>query len=466
MFQFLLKSKYHNLKFPSRFSLQNPKPLIKYNLNENIDENEITYHVANNNIKTYAIKEMYFELDLIIFFTDTSHIYVFNTITSHLSIITLFSTSTCSAKSITINKSNNCLLIVYVSKANGIQELKCVEISIEKLKTNPTNNFIIDDFSKLFEREVFISPAFIEFDDVNKIILTKNSLGTFKIWSMENYKTVFEITDKRIEEVRLAEEVLLTIKSTNILEKILLSVYDIRNGKNLYNYEIDLIPNYSLIFLELFKHVLFMKQEYHVPLFINLITLENYFLREDFDDDAFFIYINTKKIILAFSCNIIYFYDLKGRVINKVSKQNTLNSLSPNDIAISNNKKYFCVCWKFLNDDSSQRTVLRKSQYSSGSKRSMISNSRSRYSKLFSCSLSPISQENEELNVGMIEEETYNEMNSGNCLEIYDLDYIEKGVTYRFNLQNNINISSLIFFSNYMKIYYVTIYGKICEISL
>ena len=107
MFQFLLKSKYHNLKFPSRFSLQNPKPLIKYNLNENIDENEITYHVANNNIKTYAIKEMYFELDLIIFFTDTSHIYVFNTITSHLSIITLFSTSTCSAKSITINKSNN-----------------------------------------------------------------------------------------------------------------------------------------------------------------------------------------------------------------------------------------------------------------------------------------------------------------------------------------------------------------------
>ena len=40
---------------------------------------------------------------------------------------------------------------------------------------------------------------------------------------MENYKTVFEITDKRIEEVRLAEEVLLTIKSTNILEKILLS---------------------------------------------------------------------------------------------------------------------------------------------------------------------------------------------------------------------------------------------------
>ena len=96
----------------------------------------------------------------------------------------------------------------------------------------------------------------------------------------------------------------------------------------------------------------------------------------------------------------------------------------------------------------------------------MISNSRSRYSKLFSCSLSPISQENEELNLGMIEEETYNEMNSGSCLEIYDLDYIEKGVTYKFNLQNNINISSLIFFSNYMKIYYVTIYGEICEISL
>ena len=114
----------------------------------------------------------------------------------------------------------------------------------------------------LFEREVFISPSFIEFDDVNNIILTKNALGTFKVWKMENYTMIFELTDKRIEEVRLAEDVLLTIKSTNVTEKLLLGVYDIKNGKNLYNYEIDLIPNSSLIFLELFRHVLFLKQEF------------------------------------------------------------------------------------------------------------------------------------------------------------------------------------------------------------
>ena len=209
-----------------------------------------------------------------------------------------FSTAASSAKSITINKSNNCLLVVYVSNDGHSQELKCVEVPIEIIKQQQ-RAITRDCFRLLFEREVFISPSFIEFDDVNNIILTKNALGTFKVWKMENYTMIFELTDKRIEEVRLAEDVLLTIKSTNVTEKLLLGVYDIKNGKNLYNYEIDLIPNSSLIFLELFRHVLFLKQEFHVPIFINMINLDNTFFQDDFNDDAFFIYNNLHKIILC-----------------------------------------------------------------------------------------------------------------------------------------------------------------------
>ena len=468
MFKFLLKAKHSKVKFPSRFEIKKAHPIHPIlcstisNHSENI--NEISTSNLNQNIKTYSVKEMYLESDLLFFLTESSMIYIYNTVMSSFYSLLYFSTAASSAKSITINKSNNCLLVVYVSNDGHSQELKCVEVPIEIIKQQQ-RAITRDCFRLLFEREVFISPSFIEFDDVNNIILTKNALGTFKVWKMENYTMIFELTDKRIEEVRLAEDVLLTIKSTNVTEKLLLGVYDIKNGKNLYNYEIDLIPNSSLIFLALFRHVLFLKQEFHVPIFINMINLDNTFFQDDFNDDAFFIYNNLHKIILAFNLSIIYFYDLNGKLLNKLTKKNNVGTITPNDIAISNDKKYLCVCWKFLNDESNDSSdVLRKSQ-SIESKRSLLSGTRSKRSQLFSCSISSIDKSDIN-NIGMIEEDTFNEMHYGNCIDIINLDEIEKGVSYSINLNVNMNISSLLFDSTSMNIYYVTVFGEIYEISL
>ena len=44
-----------------------------------------------------------------------------------------------------------------------------------------------------------VTPASIEYDDYNKILLTMNSLGTYKIWNLKDYSKKMEINDKRIE---------------------------------------------------------------------------------------------------------------------------------------------------------------------------------------------------------------------------------------------------------------------------
>ena len=66
----------------------------------------------------------------------------------------------------------------------------------------------------------------------------------------------------------------------------------------------------------------------------------------------------------------------------------------------------------------------------------------------------------------MIEEDTFNEMHYVNSINIINLDEIEKGVSYSINLNVNMNISSLLFDSTSMNIYYVTVFGEIYEISL
>ncbi len=56
----------------------------------------------------------------------------------------------------------------------------------------------------LFESESLQWPGFVEFDDVNKKILTFSAVErVYKVWDMEFYKLLFKIEDKTIEEIKI-----------------------------------------------------------------------------------------------------------------------------------------------------------------------------------------------------------------------------------------------------------------------
>ena len=161
MFKFLLKAKHSKVKFPSRFEIKKAHPIHPIlcstisNHSENI--NEISTSNLNQNIKTYSVKEMYLESDLLFFLTESSMIYIYNTVMSSFYSLLYFSTAASSAKSITINKSNNCLLVVYVSNDGHSQELKCVEVPIEIIKQQQ-RAITRDCFRLLFERCLKFTP--------------------------------------------------------------------------------------------------------------------------------------------------------------------------------------------------------------------------------------------------------------------------------------------------------------------
>mgnify|MGYP003303625506 CR=1 FL=1 len=104
------------------------------------------------------------------------------------------------------------------------------------METN--TSFKDEDLEPILTKECFLPPSFIEYDNHNKLLIIKNSLGTIKAISMENYKELYDITDRNCVEVRKSQEGIALIKQTDFEEKFEIDIYNIKNGKKIINIKV------------------------------------------------------------------------------------------------------------------------------------------------------------------------------------------------------------------------------------
>ena len=486
----IIRKKYLNKsQLPKRFNIKQKKPKFLFNTKDNIEESiksiSLSTYNSNNEDKKNCI-ELLFSDELIIILLENSEIILYDIITKKTKKILCFSTITNKAKSLYLNQLRKTLLITYITKRldlNRGYELKLTEIKVNDLKEKSI--FKINDFTKLIDNESMVTPAFLEFDDYNKVILTMNSLGTYKIWNLSDYSKKMEITDKRIEETRLANDSFIVIKTLSLVFRMYLQIYDIRNGKILYNFEIELIQDCSVSFIEIFGNVLFLKQVGHLPMLINLLTIDTYFLNDDISDDTLFIYAPKHKIAFGFNKKNIIFFDLKGNILKKIL--NIINyQFLPKDIFISNDENFLAICWGVNleeNYDSSNKSnssnsslyTIKRGDYNNNynSENSFLSSfSKSNFdmNDPFNCQVSEVKKRNNNLN--KIDNTGFSHLSSiipqfeyHFKFEIFDLnDLSDKGIKFTY-LPKGVKNSKIVLNQKYMKGFFVTDDGGVYEID-
>jgi hypothetical protein len=308
---------------------------------------------SENLLTPLNISEMYIYEELIIILSEDGTIYLVDILASISNkyiykTIKSFSHPNKLAKSISLNLANGSLLIVYLMRDSYLAELKCAKITLQNLKEYLEGSVEINgvEIEDIFKSENLSSPAFVEFDEFNNKIITRNSLSTYKVWNMKDFKLVFEMTDKRIDEIRTADGIFLTIRSQDTHDKLLLSVYEIGTGKLVINYEINLIPMVELEILEIFDKVLLLKQAGSNSLIVNLITFEYNIIKNDFlDEKSLFMFINKSNSFVTLNRNTLIFYSIKGEELRRIKNDN-IDMIYPNHVHLTCDRNYLLVYWE------------------------------------------------------------------------------------------------------------------------
>ena len=516
MFQLLKKSKLDKISLNKKnrdILLNNflPKHPIKRaefsSLRKN--NNEINSTDNNTEIKiNYIIEDTRFYEGLLIALTSIGTIFIYDIYSKKLKKIICFNTNDLKAKGIHINSIRKSFLVTIFSSINDINNIQCYEISFENLKQKEKINLF--DFIRIIKSEEFLdSECYVQFDEYNKVILTRNILRTNKIWNFENYSKNFEFTYSNLNEIRMTGGAVLVCEKTNELRKYNLYIFDVNNGKKLYTSEIIFHPDKKIIFFELIRNYLFVKQQGNYPLYIDLISNKIKVINEYIDSDALFMYSgNTNKFILV-SLDRYLIFDINGDLLKKVINNNLSLEIKQNDICSPNNNYPFVICWHLANVSFSKSQSSLRSQNSIASSLSNISlrdsnynnnnyitNKKNKNNEINSLSdsgissinpVSPIGRNNINFNLDLCSPNSDNNPNNISFIEskskfkdkysldglygehqidiIYmdDVNYIRK---VKFKIDFKQNITSVNFIQDMNSVIIITCFGEIYEIKL
>jgi hypothetical protein len=313
---------------------------------------DFQYHnkEVNNNNKMIEVEKLG---NYLIFLTQEGSILLYNT-HHHKDIITSLNNSVNSrlfgtnsehkAKSLYVNKLRKTLLIVYLSKAQNFLEMNCCEVTLESLKelilfnANNENLPVFNTyFKKKFENENFSGNGYIEYDELNNKILTKDAHSVFKVWDLKDYGFLFRICDSRINEIRVTLGSIMTIELENNIIK--LNTFEVNSGNQIINFDIKISKDYCIEILEIFETILLIKQEIFKPVLFNLETHDYHMIEKDcFSVNSYFIYNYKTKIIIAINeCNVQLF-NIQGEVIRILDR--VIKSLVEDYVFCSQDLKY------------------------------------------------------------------------------------------------------------------------------
>ena len=378
MFNYVRNAKFNKIKLNSKeqneifkqFLPKNPIKRAEYSSLNKQKENNINSSKSITKIKiNYSIEDTRYFQGLLISLTTIGTIFIYDIYSKKIKKIVCFTTEELRAKGIHVNSIRKSFIITLFSCINNINNIQCLEIPFsdliqkEKLKVN--------DFFRILKSEEFLdSECYVQFDEYNKVILTRNILRTNKIWNFKNFTKNFEFTYSNLNEIRLTGGACLVCEKTNELRRYNIYVFDINNGKKLYGSEIIFKPDKKIIFFELIRNYLFVKQQENYPLYIDLLTNNIKVIREQVDNDALFIYTgNTNKFILI-SLDRYLIFDINGDLLKKVINNNLLTEINQNDIYSPIDNYPFVICWHLANASfsSSESSLRGKNSISSSSK--------------------------------------------------------------------------------------------------
>ena len=212
------------------------------------------------------------------------------------------------SRTIFYNKYQESVIIVFLQNTQVEERLICKSYDLLNVE-----NKIINPI-ELFPREDLRTPGFLEFDDLNKLIMTRSaSTLEFKFWKLEDYSLIYTISDPLVEEIRLTIEVCLLIHTPQPTS-ILCKLCSVETGSLLDAYEISIKPHRQIELLELFGCYLLIKQYGEFLLILNLLNQSKIKI-EGFISPQNFIYLHEKKVFLALRNCVIEVWNFDAKLL-------------------------------------------------------------------------------------------------------------------------------------------------------
>eukprot|EP00007_Cunea_sp_BSH-02190019_P003072 CAMPEP_0174235938 /NCGR_PEP_ID=MMETSP0417-20130205/5224_1 /TAXON_ID=242541 /ORGANISM="Mayorella sp, Strain BSH-02190019" /LENGTH=568 /DNA_ID=CAMNT_0015314517 /DNA_START=198 /DNA_END=1901 /DNA_ORIENTATION=+ len=253
-------------------------------------------------------------------------------------------------RSLFYNKANRSIITVSVLRSERFSRLHCRSTPLTMLeRSTPGEGF------PLFEEEMLSWPGFVEFDDVNRKVITFNATThTYNMWDLANYTLLYSVHDERIEELKMSPGVMLLIyqRSANLLPLKLVSV---ETGEVLKSFNRLLHRDKPIEFIEQFNSKLLIKQQSHDMQIVDVQTNHTVQVPTSlFPTPGGFIFLFSKNQFITYNKHEVLVWDFEGRLQTRFENHHLYSvSQSPSIMCVNTSQD---VIFSYCRDDRDGRS--------------------------------------------------------------------------------------------------------------
>lgn len=163
-------------------------------------------------------------------------------------------------RSVFHNRIAHSVITVSVRREDNFSSLQCSSTPLKFIRRGDANHA-----TRIFEEEILRWPGFVEFDDVNSKVLTYTATRkVYKVWSLQDYKFLYSMTEPKIAEIKISPGIMLVIfKRTANQKHVPLQIRCIQTGRKLKAWKHELDADSEIEFIEQFDEKLLIKQRLH-----------------------------------------------------------------------------------------------------------------------------------------------------------------------------------------------------------
>jgi hypothetical protein len=228
-------------------------------------------------------------------------------------------------RSMFFNKFNNSVITVGVSSDSNFGTLFCRSTFLEDIEQKHPERG-----SLLLPQESLKWPGFVEFDDINKKILSFSVEGQrYKVWDLQTYSLLYEISGLQIDEIKISPGIMLlvynlwNVNNVSTRNSLELRVLNIETGCLLTAFNQPLHPVSAIQILEQFNSKLLIKQVNHKLQIVDVFT--RVVVEIDFRPPNAFIFLFENELFLTFLNQEVLAWNMKGEIITRFANHRLKN---------------------------------------------------------------------------------------------------------------------------------------------
>lgn len=237
---------------PDLFDSKYFKPTLEY-LNN-------TFSDANSPIQ---VDELFYIHDIVFLLQTRKNIFYFNTrFPETIHHLRALNTHSVLPTTLFTNwRTDTILIIGFKSFTSSDSEMVVFRIPPESLWNfinDPRKELLVET---LFTQEHYVYPSFFELDDLNRILVMKNSTNQVNVRDLDSLKLKFTISDMNLVDIRRSKGCLVKIRADFEQAKLDLDYYSTTTGKVENKFSIQLFSELNLELFEIFDFAVLIKQE-------------------------------------------------------------------------------------------------------------------------------------------------------------------------------------------------------------